>query len=81
MHYEINVSYKGLHLFATTERSLRDLYKTARVFKKLKAAFSEEKGYKINVTQQSGSGEDALDAVLALATAMERAADTEQDLP
>lgn len=50
MYYEINVSLKGKHLFATHERSLQnkdDLLKVAKLFKE---KFPEEEGYQLTAT-------------------------------
>ena len=49
MHYEINVSKAGQHYFATAERSIATCYKAKQLYLKLKAAFPEDQGYRINV--------------------------------
>jgi len=51
MHYEINVSKNGSHLFATAERSLTTETSLKVVHEKLTEAFPEDEGYNISVTQ------------------------------
>lgn len=51
MYYEINVSLNGQHFFATHERSLRTLSKTETVYRELKKAFPESKGYSVTVRE------------------------------
>jgi hypothetical protein len=56
MYYEINVSKDGRHFFATAERSLTDKSKMKTVFDKLKESFTEEEGYRIDVTYWEKAG-------------------------
>lgn len=52
MHYEINVSQRGHHVFATHPRSLRDLAKAAEVYAMLTRAFPASEGFIITATRQ-----------------------------
>ena len=56
MHYEINVSENGQHLFATHERSLTTLGRVKKLYKRLKAAFPEAEGFAITVTRYETIG-------------------------
>ncbi len=51
MSYEINVSKRGKHVFATHERSLSTLSQAAEVVKRLEIAFPEAEGYLITVSR------------------------------
>ena len=54
MGYEINISKNGNHYFATADRSLGyDIKKVKEVYKELKSIYTEEKGFKISVSQIS----------------------------
>lgn len=57
MHYEINVSHNGKHLFATAERSLTTLGEAKRVYDKIKKVFPESEGFKLTVTKWQMVGE------------------------
>lgn len=47
MHYEINVSQRGHHVFATHPRSLYTLDQAARVYGMLTRAFPASEGFNI----------------------------------
>lgn len=49
MYFEINVSLNGRHFFATSERSLRTLSEAQTVYRELKKAFPDNKGYSVTV--------------------------------
>jgi len=51
MHFEINVAHKGVHFFATHERSITTLEQCADVYKALVAAFPATAGYTITCRQ------------------------------
>lgn len=51
MHYEINVSYKGEHYFATAERSITTKKHCVELLLKFREAFPKAKGYEISVTR------------------------------
>jgi hypothetical protein len=50
MHYTINISLNGYHLFATADHSLCDTQEYIRCFAILKAKFPESEGYKVDGT-------------------------------
>jgi|GEM_PF-1758539 len=50
MHYEINISHNGSHLFATAERSIKGSHELNRVFKALDEKFPESEGYKLSIS-------------------------------
>lgn len=56
MHYEINVSINGRHLFATAERSLTDKVQCIRVYDMLAKRFLKEDGFEINISLIERSG-------------------------
>jgi hypothetical protein len=60
MYYEINVSFRGQHLFATNPRSCVTEYDAKRILKLLVARFPED-DYKISITrwENRGQGIDA----------------------
>jgi hypothetical protein len=47
MYYEINVSKKGQHYFATAEISITSEKQLEEICKKLKVVFTEEEGFEI----------------------------------
>lgn len=49
MSYEINVSLKGKHYFATSDRSLRSEDAAVAMAKHFKELFPESEGYQITV--------------------------------
>lgn len=49
MYYEINVSYKSEHYFATSDRSIRNITKAANLYKQFCLKFPKEEGYKVEV--------------------------------
>lgn len=58
MHYEINISLNGKHLFATAERSIVSTYQLQKVYNLFKEKFPEEDGYKISVTEWNKVGKE-----------------------
>ena len=50
MHYEINVSHNGQHLFATAERSLLTEAKAKALFQDFATRFPAEQGYSVRCT-------------------------------
>lgn len=64
MHYELNVAYKGRHLFATNERSIRDTTQLVRVWKLFNKKFKAKDGFSINAntTIVNGFHFDTLEA-------------------
>jgi hypothetical protein len=56
MHYEINVSYQGWHLFATAERSIKSTLELKKVMTVFKVKFPEEEGYSVSVTRLETKG-------------------------
>ena len=56
MYYEINVSLNGQHFFATADRSLHTENQTRVVYAKLREAFPESEGYKLEVTHWQNRG-------------------------
>jgi len=55
MYYEINISEKNEHLFATAERSITDINHLKQVYDKLVAAFPEPQ-YEITVLRYEKTG-------------------------
>lgn len=51
MYYEINVSRKGCHLFATAERSITSYTDAKHMYMLFKEKFPESEGYEISVTR------------------------------
>lgn len=51
MHYEINVSLDGYHLFGTHERSLTDERKAKQVYALFCSKFTVKDGYEISLTR------------------------------
>lgn len=51
MHYEINISLKGKHFFATHKRSITNTNQLKEIYNILKLKFPENEGYKITITQ------------------------------
>lgn len=49
MHYEINVSIKGYHLFATSERSIDNESKAKVLAKIISEKFPKEYGYEVSL--------------------------------
>lgn len=58
MTYEINVALKGVHLFATHERSIRTHRELKRVLKIFIEKFPESEGYHITVSEWNTFGKD-----------------------
>lgn len=56
-HYEINVSLKGQHLFATAPRSCRSLQDVRKVYLQITERFPESEGFKVTVTNWNVEGE------------------------
>ncbi len=57
MHYEINVSKDGQHLFATHERSIQSIYQLEPIVKIFKEKFLKSEGYDITVTEWKTQGQ------------------------
>lgn len=57
MHYEINVSRHGKHVFATAERSLTTKDSAIELYQKFRTIFTDDEGYEITVTRYTSSGE------------------------
>lgn len=57
MHYEINVSLDGQHLFGTHERSLTDETKAKRVYALFCHKFPAKDGYGVTLTKYETTGE------------------------
>jgi hypothetical protein len=51
MHYEINISKNGQHLFATAERSAQSPFALKRILEDILPKFPKEEGYEIRVTE------------------------------
>lgn len=56
MYYEINVSHKGSHLFATHERSLINDSQAKTVYRLLKDRFPKSEGYSVDITYYELTG-------------------------
>jgi len=56
MHYEINVSKDGVHLFATHERSLQENEKALALFKEFQFKFPSIEGYKLQMYKYEDVG-------------------------
>jgi hypothetical protein len=56
MWYEINVSKKGVHYFATHERSIDTLKKAIEIRDLLKKAMPIEEGFQFTITKWCKSG-------------------------
>lgn len=56
-YYEINVSFKGKHFFATAPRSLTYLREAEEAYRVLVAKFPESEGYKVTATHFISSGQ------------------------
>jgi hypothetical protein len=57
MHYEINVSLNGRHLFATHERSCRSIEEVKRVLEEITKRFPKEEGFAITIHRYDNSGQ------------------------
>lgn len=67
MHYEINVSQLGRHVFATHPRSLTSLAQAAKVYVMLTRAFPSAEGFAVKVTRQYEMGETCTQDIIAAA--------------
>jgi hypothetical protein len=56
MHYEVNVSLRGRHLFATHARSATNEAEARRVYAHLRAAFPSRDGYDVDITRWEETG-------------------------
>ncbi len=54
--YEINVSYKGTHFFATATRSLTHLEKANDMYKLFELLFPVEDGYHLSLQRRESIG-------------------------
>lgn len=68
MHYEINVSLNGAHLFATHERSLTSERPAASLLQLFKAKFPESQGYTVAASLVNTTGRNVTDELSRLAT-------------
>lgn len=57
MYYEINVSLKGWHFFATSERSIQTEDKLRKILKIFLKTFPQTEGYEISITKFPQIGE------------------------
>ena len=57
MYYEINVSQKGRHLFATSDHSLTSMSELDRVLPLIVERFPKEEGFSIGITHWQTQGE------------------------
>ncbi len=55
-HYEINVSHKGIHLFATAPRSCVTTEEALRAFNEIIKRFPQEEGFQVTVTHWHVTG-------------------------
>ena len=55
-HYEINVSYKGRHLFATDARSAVSEHEAQALFNIIKERFPDAGGFEVTVTHYRCGG-------------------------
>jgi len=56
MYYEINVSYKGVHFFATAERSITDECGLVIVLNEIVKRFPESDGYEVSAGMRQSTG-------------------------
>lgn len=63
-HYEINISLRGHHFFATHERSIRDKASAKRVFAELIRRFPKDDGFEISIVKYETSGKRVTDEFL-----------------
>ena len=57
MHYQLNVSLKGVHFFATADLSIRTMEELRIVHKSFIRAFPESKGYTVRATRWQKQGQ------------------------
>ena len=57
MYYEINVSFKGSHFFATHERSLQTIDAAMNMFKIFNIKFPKSEGFELELTKWTKCGE------------------------
>lgn len=55
-YYEINVSYKGTHLFATAERSIETEARYQQILSIIEEKFPEDKGFEVSATHWKAVG-------------------------
>lgn len=58
MHYEINVSQNGKHLFATHERSCRSLEECKTVLSEIVKRFPKEDGFSVTINRYENVGQE-----------------------
>lgn len=58
MHYEINVSRKGRHYFATNERSFRDYEEAEAAFHDFEKRFPKSEDFEVKATIFRDGGEE-----------------------
>lgn len=65
MHYEINVSKGEKHLFATAERSIKDIDQLQAVYPLISKAFPVSQGFCVTVTQWFRVGRELRSRIIA----------------
>lgn len=65
MHYELNVSLNGAHLFATAERSATSEAAVLRLFRLFREKFPEAAGYTVTATLRQTGGRNVTAALIA----------------
>lgn len=58
MHYEINVSQNGRHLFATHERSCRSFEECKAVLTEIMQRFPKEEGFDVKIFRYDNTGQE-----------------------
>lgn len=57
MYYEINVAFKGMHYFATAERSITTQKDAEHMYRHFIKLFPEEQGYELSLTRWEERGQ------------------------
>ncbi len=50
MHFNINVTYNGQHLFATADHSITNTYELRKVYEHFQKKFPKSENYSLEVT-------------------------------
>ena len=58
MHYEINVSLNGEHVFATHKRSISNHFAAQRVFNIIRNRFPASEGFAVSISYDPGEQYD-----------------------
>ena len=58
MYYEINVAKNGKHVFATSERSIRNLNELKKIYSLFLEKFPAFEGYELRVTKYEEVGHE-----------------------